>query len=167
VNIGQVAAASGVPAKTIRYYEEIGLVAPAPRQRNGYRRYGEVDLHTLRFIRHARRLGFSVNQVRELLALWRDRRRASGDVKRLALAKIGEIDRKIGELAALRRSLFDLAERCHGDDRPHCPILDALAGATAPPMDNRERTADGGNRDGGQGSGMRHERRSGNRRLPA
>jgi MerR family transcriptional regulator, copper efflux regulator len=131
MNIGEIAAESGVPAKTIRYYEEVGLIAPAPRRTNGYRRYDGIDLHTLRFIHHARRLGFSVNEVRDLLALWRDRRRASADVKRLALAKIGEIDRKIDELAALRRTLRDLAERCHGDGRPECPILDEMAGTTA------------------------------------
>jgi MerR family copper efflux transcriptional regulator len=131
VNIGQIAAASGVPAKTIRYYEEVGLIAPAARRDNGYRRYEAVDLHTLRFIHHARRLGFSVSEVRELLALWHDRRRASADVKKLALAKIGEIDRKIAELVALRRTLSDLAERCHGDERPECPILDELSGSAA------------------------------------
>jgi MerR family copper efflux transcriptional regulator len=132
MNIGQIAAASGVPAKTIRYYEEVGLIAPAPRRENGYRRYDAADLHTLRFIHHARALGFSVEEVRELLALWRDRRRASADVKRLALVKIGAIDHKIAELAALRRTLLDLAERCHGDERPECPILDELAGAATP-----------------------------------
>lgn len=128
MNIGQIAAESGVPAKTIRYYEEVGLIAPAPRRANGYRWYSETDLHTLRFIHHARRLGFPVEDVRELLALWRDRRRASADVKKLALARIDEIDRKLADLAALRRTLADLAERCHGDHRPECPILDELAG---------------------------------------
>lgn len=130
MNIGQIAAESGVPAKTIRYYEEVGLIAPAPRRDNGYRHYGDVDLHTLRFIHHARALGFPVDEVRELLALWRDRRRASADVKKLALARIAEIDRKLAELTALRRTLADLAERCHGDHRPECPILDGLAGAS-------------------------------------
>ena len=132
MNIGQIAAESGVPAKTIRYYEAVGLIAPAPRHANGYRRYGEIDLHTLRFIHHARALGFPVEDVRELLALWRDRRRASADVKKLALARIAEIDRKLAELAVLRRTLSDLAERCHGDHRPECPILDELAGLAAP-----------------------------------
>lgn len=132
MNIGEVAAESGVPAKTIRYYEAVGLIVAAPRAENRYRRYGAVDLHTLRFIRQARGLGFSVAEVRALLALWRDRSRASAEVRAIAIDRIGAIDRKIVELSALRHALIDLSERCQGDGRPDCPILDALAAPALP-----------------------------------
>ena len=128
MNIGEAAALSGLPAKTIRYYEEIGLIRPAQRAGNGYRDYGETDVRTLIFLQRARSLGFSVRDCRELLALYRDRRRASADVKAVALRRIGDIDRKIAELETIRASLLELAERCHGDERPECPVLNELAG---------------------------------------
>ena len=128
MNIGNVARESGVPAKTIRYYESIGLIPEARRFENGYRHYGDTDVEVLRFIQRARRLGFSVNDVADLLALWRDKDRASADVKALAQRHVEEVERRIAELDALRRTLVDLAEHCHGDDRPECPILDDLAG---------------------------------------
>ncbi|MDX6752362.1 Cu(I)-responsive transcriptional regulator [Geminicoccaceae bacterium 1502E] len=129
LNIGQAAARSGLPPKTIRYYEEIGLLPPPARSEAGYRRYGERDLATLAFIQRARSLGFSVEDCRGLLALWQDRDRASAEVKSLALARIEDIEAKIAELRAMRDTLADLAERCHGDERPDCPILSDLARA--------------------------------------
>jgi MerR family copper efflux transcriptional regulator len=128
MNIGDAAALSGLPAKTIRYYEEIGLVRPQRQAGNAYRAFTEQDIHVLHFLKRARSLGFSVEQCRELLSLYRDRDRASADVKALALARIDAIDTKIAELQALKSNLVDLAERCHGDERPDCPILDDLAG---------------------------------------
>ena len=128
MQIGNAAQMSGIPAKTIRYYEEVGLIQPAHRTESGYRTYDESDVATLRFIQRARGLGFSVKEVRLLLGLWADRARSSADVKGMALDHIGEIDRKIAELQSMRDTLVDLTERCHGDDRPDCPILDDLAG---------------------------------------
>ena len=127
MNIGEAAAMSGVPAKTIRYYEEVGLISPAPRGDNGYRAYNDRDVHMLRFVQRARSLGFGVQDCRQLLALYRDPHRASAEVKTLTERRIAEIDRKIGELAGMRATLVDLAENCHGDERPECPILDDLA----------------------------------------
>ncbi|MDP6389139.1 MAG: Cu(I)-responsive transcriptional regulator [Alphaproteobacteria bacterium] len=127
MQIGNAAEKSGIPAKTIRYYEEVGLIQPAHRTESGYRTYDESDVATLRFIQRARGLGFSVKEVRLLLGLWADRARSSADVKGLALDHIGEIDRKIAELQSMRDTLVDLTERCHGDDRPDCPILEDLA----------------------------------------
>ena len=129
--IGEVAERSGMPAKTIRYYEEIGLIGPAARAENGYRDYDEADVHTLRFVKRARGLGFSIRDCQELLSIYRDRNRASADVKTLALSRIDEIDRKMAELAGMRSTLATLAEKCHGDERPDCPILDDLASGTA------------------------------------
>ena len=126
MSIGEAASQSGVPPKTIRYYEEIGLIAPADRLENGYRTYDGKDVQTLRFIQRARGLGFSLKEVADLLALYHDRRRASRDVKRLALIHVGELDRKIAELKAIRNTIADLAARCHGDQRPECPILEEL-----------------------------------------
>ena len=126
MTIGEAAARSGVPPKTIRYYEEIRLITPADRRENRYRSYDETDVQTLRFIQRARSLGFSLKQVGELLALYRDRRRASKDVKRMALAHVAELDRKIAELTAVRNTIAELARRCHGDQRPDCPILEEL-----------------------------------------
>lgn len=127
MNIGQAADRSGVPAKTIRYYESIGLIPEAGRTASGYRAYHRKDVETLRFIQRARSLGFSVRDVGNLLALWRDRSRASAEVKRVATDHIGEIERKIAELEAMRRTLLELTRRCHGDDRPDCPIIEELA----------------------------------------
>lgn len=128
MKIGEAAAASGVSERMIRHYEKIGLVAAAPRRDSGYRDYGTRDVHTLRFIARARDLGFSVEEIGKLLALWNDRARASSDVKALALARAGELKRKENELREMRRSLEHLAESCHGDDRPDCPILGGLEG---------------------------------------
>jgi len=127
MNIGTVAELSGVRAKTIRYYEEIGLIPSAVRGDNGYRAYGPSDVETLRFVQRARSLGFSVRDVASLLALWRDKDRASGDVKKLALDQIKAVEERIAQLESIRRTLVDLTERCHGDDRPDCPILEDLA----------------------------------------
>lgn len=130
MNIGEAARASGISAKMIRYYESIGLVGPATRTESGYRVYGDNDLHTLRFVRRARDLGFSVEQMGELLALWRDRGRASADVKRLALEHVAELERKSEALRQMAQTLRHLADHCHGDARPHCPIIDELADAS-------------------------------------
>ena len=127
MNIGAAAETTGVPAKTIRYYESIGLIPPATRAENGYRHYTEFDVETLRFVQHSRRLGFSVKDVGNLLELWGDKDRSSADVKELALQHISEEEQRIKELETIRRTLIDLTDRCHGDDRPECPILDDLA----------------------------------------
>jgi len=128
MNIGDAAERSGLPAKTIRYYEEIGLLAPG-RAGNGYRDYSDNDVHRLRFVQRSRSLGFSVEECRQLLSLYGDRSRESADVKALAETKLAEIDRKIAELAELRGVLATLVHACHGDHRPDCPILDSLADA--------------------------------------
>jgi MerR family transcriptional regulator, copper efflux regulator len=128
MNIGQAAEASGVSAKMIRHYEAIGLMAKARRTDSGYRIYDGNDVHTLRFIRRGRALGFSMKEIEHLLGLWRNRRRASGDVRRVAQQHIAELDQKIAELQAMRRTLHQLVQHCHGDRRPECPILDDLAG---------------------------------------
>ena len=130
MNIGEAAAASGVSAKMIRYYEEVGLVAPAARSAAGYRRYAGADVQTLRFLRRARSLGFSVAQMRELLALWRDESRASADVKRLALAHAAQLEEKARAIAEMGQALRHLAAGCEGDARPGCPIIDGLAACT-------------------------------------
>jgi len=133
MNIGQAAQASGISAKMIRYYETIGLIGPAERTGAGYRVYGENDLHTLRFVRRARGLGFSVEQTHELLTLWRDRGRASADVRRIALAHVDELERKAAELQQMADTLKHLARHCHGDQRPQCPILEELGGGAGTP----------------------------------
>ena len=127
LTIGDAASRSGVPAKTIRYYEQIGLIQPAQRGANQYRSYSEEDVAMLRFVGRARRLGFSVQELKQLVALYRDRGRASADVKAIATQHIARIDRKMAELKTVRAALADLSERCHGDARPDCPILDELA----------------------------------------
>jgi Cu(I)-responsive transcriptional regulator len=133
MNIGQAAKASGVSAKMIRYYEETGLVTAAERSEKGYRLYTEKDVHTLRFIRRARDLGFTVEGISELLALWRDRGRHSADVKQMALGHVTALRRKITELEEMAAALQTLADCCAGDDRPDCPILkDLAAGSDGP-----------------------------------
>jgi Cu(I)-responsive transcriptional regulator len=127
MNIGDAAERSGLPAKTIRYYEDIRLVKPA-RGENGYRDYSSEDVHRLRFLQRARGLGFSVEECRQLLSLYGDKRRESADVKAVAEAKLIEIDRKIAELVSLQKTLRHLVHACHGDERPDCPILDELSG---------------------------------------
>ena len=127
MNIGETAAQSGLTPKAIRYYEDIGLLQPPARAGNGYRRYRARDVRILLFLKRARGLGFSVEECRELLALYSDQDRKSADVKSIALVRVTEIDRKIMELEGLKAALVDLADRCHGDDRPDCPILDDLA----------------------------------------
>ena len=128
VNIGDASKLTGVSAKMIRHYEDIGLIPAASRTFAGYRLYDEPDLHRLRFIRRARSLGFSIKQIETLLGLWGDPKRASRDVKRLALMHAEELERKISEMQAMQRTLRNLANRCHGDGRPECPVLDDLAG---------------------------------------
>jgi MerR family transcriptional regulator, copper efflux regulator len=127
MNIGQAASASGVSAKMIRYYESIGLAPAAGRTAAGYRVYTDNDIHRLRFIRRSRDLGFSVEQMETLLALWSDRSRASADVKKLALAHVDELEGKIRQIKSMVETLRHLADHCHGDSRPDCPILDDLA----------------------------------------
>lgn len=128
MNIGEAAAASGVSAKMIRHYEETGLVPPARRTEAGYRIYDQRDVETLRFVRRARDLGFPLDRIGALLDLWRDRGRASAEVKALALAHVAELERKAAELEAMARTLRHLSDCCHGDRRPDCPILDDLSG---------------------------------------
>ena len=126
MKIGEASAASGVSQRMIRHYEKIGLMPPAPRRDSGYRDYDMRDLHTLKFIGRARDAGFPIEEIRQLLALWNDRDRSSADVKALALARAAELRRKAKELDAMRRTLEELAARCHGDERPDCPILGGL-----------------------------------------
>lgn len=126
MNIGQAAAASGVSAKMIRHYEEIGLTRAPGRTTSNYRTYADGDVHVLRFIRHARALGFGIADIKELVDLWRDKRRPSAAVKRIAGKHLEELRRKIAELQAMVRSLEHLTRHCHGDHRPECPILEEL-----------------------------------------
>jgi len=127
MNIGQAAQESGVSAKMIRYYESIRLIAKAARSDAGYRHYGPAEIHTLRFVRRARDLGFPIEAVGRLLALWQDRDRSSADVKQIARTQIALLRRKVSEMEAMAVALEHLADHCHGDNRPHCPILDDLA----------------------------------------
>ncbi|MBW8329732.1 MAG: Cu(I)-responsive transcriptional regulator [Thiobacillus sp.] len=127
MNIGEVARASGVSAKMVRHYESIGLIRESHRTLAGYRQYHERDVHLLRFIRRARDLGFSLDQIRQLLSLWDDPDRASADVKQLADAHIADLDARIAALTGMRAALVTLTHACHGDHRPDCPILEGLA----------------------------------------
>jgi MerR family copper efflux transcriptional regulator len=132
MNIGQAAKATGVSAKMIRHYESLGLFPEAARTDAGYRQYGATDLHTLRFIRQSRDLGFSLEQIRQLLGLWQNRRRPSRQVKALAQVHIEELEQKAQELLAMKSTLEHLVRCCRGDDRPECPIIDSLAGREGP-----------------------------------
>ena len=127
MNIGRASEASGVSAKMIRHYEAIGLLPAAGRTVAGYRIYRENDVHLLRFIRRARAMGFSMKEIASLVGLWQNRRRASADVKKLAMRQMKMLEEKIGEMQAMRDALAHLAQHCHGDDRPECPILEDLA----------------------------------------
>lgn len=127
LNIGDAAKASGVSAKMIRHYESIGLISAAQRTDAGYRMYDQRDVQVLQFIHRSRVLGFSLEQIRTLLALWQDKHRASKDVRAMARQHIAELDEKIANMQAMRRTLATLATKCHGDDRPDCPILDDLS----------------------------------------
>ncbi len=138
MNIGDAAKLSGMSAKTIRYYEDIGLVLAASRNEAGYRDYGDREVHMLQFLNRARSLGFSVKECRELLSLYNDRDRASADVKAIAKIHMDEISRKIEELQAMRITLSALMDKCHGDDRPDCPILMGLAGDEMKPIKKLE-----------------------------
>ena len=126
-NIGEAAARSGVSAKMIRHYESLSLLPKVGRTTSGYRQYGPREVHTLRIVRRARELGYSMIEIAALLKLWQNRRRASADVKRIALSHVVDLDRRMSEMAAMKRTLEALAACCHGDDRPDCPILDELA----------------------------------------
>ncbi|WP_035831912.1 Cu(I)-responsive transcriptional regulator [Kaistia adipata] len=137
MNIGEASTASGVSSKMIRYYEQIGLIRAAARTESGYRVYSPTDVETLRFIRRARDLGFSVEEMGTLLALWQDKGRESADVKRVALQHVAEIEKRIHELEGMARTLRHLAGHCHGDDRPDCPILDDLAAVPEPSAKKR------------------------------
>lgn len=127
MNIGDLAKASGVNAKLIRHYESIGVIPKAQRTESGYRSYTENDIHILTFVRRARSLGFSMKEIKKLVGLWRNKFRASAEVKTLALQHIKQLDLKIYELQAMSKTLKKLARCCHGDDRPDCPILEKLS----------------------------------------
>jgi MerR family copper efflux transcriptional regulator len=133
MNIGDAAKASGVSAKMIRHYESVGLFPEASRSEGGYRQYGDKEVSTLRFIRHSRDLGFSIEQIRELLGLWQNRKRPSRQVKALAQAHLAELQAKLKELQAMQATLQHLVHCCHGDDRPDCPIIDTLESASGLP----------------------------------
>ncbi len=131
-NIGEAAARSGVSTKMVRHYEALGLLPRVARTDAGYRQYGANEVHTLRFIHRARELGFGMAEIGELLKLWKDRRRSSSDVKRIALHHIDDLERRMAEMAAMKRTLETLSACCHGDARPDCPILDELGDASVP-----------------------------------
>ena len=130
--IGKAAELSGITPKMIRHYESLALIPKAARTAGDYRVYSAADIHALRFIRRARGLGFSMEEIGTLLGLWRNQRRASEQVKRLAMKHVAALDSKIAELQSMRAALADLAKHCHGDDRPDCPILADLAGLPLP-----------------------------------
>lgn len=130
MNVSQAAQRSGLPAKTIRYYEDVGLIQP-DRDTNGYRRFTDADIHSLAFLKRARGLGFSIEECRQLMMLYKDKGRASQDVREIAVAHVAAIDAKLAELQSMRRTLDTLIHACHGDQRPDCPILDDMAGDLA------------------------------------
>lgn len=127
VSIGEAARRSGVSARMVRHYEGLGLLPAVARTDSGYRQYGEADIHTLRFIKRSRDLGFSMEEIAELVGLWHNRRRASASVKRIAQKHLGELEQRIADMQAMRNTLAHLVHCCHGDARPECPILDDLA----------------------------------------
>jgi MerR family transcriptional regulator, copper efflux regulator len=133
VNIGQAAALSGVSAKMLRHYESLGLLGRVTRTDSGYRQYAEADVHTLRFIKRSRDLGFSMAEIAELVNLWHNRRRASASVKRIAQRHVDDLATRIEAMQAMQRALQNLLHHCHGDERPDCPILDDLAGGSPRP----------------------------------
>ena len=157
MNIGEAASTSGVSAKMIRHYEELGLLPAAKRTESGYRQYAQNDVHTLRFIRHCRDLGFSLMEIAELVSLWQNRRRPSRQVKALAEAHIKELEQKTQDLLAMKAPLEHLVQCCHGDDRPDCPILDTLAAESVTPTAAKARK-------GATTSGLRSGRRPGDTR---
>ena len=126
-NIGEAARRSGVSAKMVRHYESLGLLPTVQRTESGYRQYGEAEVHTLRFIRRARDLGLSIDEIGQLLKLWQNLRRSSAEVRRIASRHIEDLSRKLAEMEAMRRTLQHLVHCCHGDERPDCPILDELS----------------------------------------
>jgi Cu(I)-responsive transcriptional regulator len=131
VNIGQAARLSGVSAKMVRHYEGLGLLPAVGRTDTGYRQYTETEVHTLRFIKRSRDLGFSMAEIGELVGLWQNRRRASGSVRRIAERHAQDLERRIAEMQQMRKTLRHLIHCCHGDERPDCPILEDLAGSSA------------------------------------
>jgi Cu(I)-responsive transcriptional regulator len=139
MNIGEASKQSAVSAKMIRHYESLGLLPPVARTAAGYRQYDDAAVHALRFIRRARDLGFGMHEIEALLALWHDRARSSAQVKRIALAHAADLQQRIAALQAMQRTLAHLAHCCVGDDRPDCPILDDLAGATPPERARKSR----------------------------
>jgi MerR family transcriptional regulator, copper efflux regulator len=151
MNIGQASAASGVSAKMIRYYESIGLIPPSVRRESGYRDYGTADLHRLGFIRRARDLGFSIDQIRDLLRLWSDHDRSNAEVKAIALGHVAELKQRARELDEMADALKKLAAACGGDGRPECPIIDGLEGQA--PI--RRRVPSKGSKSAGVGRGAR------------
>lgn len=126
MNIGELSKSSGVNAKLIRHYESIGLIPKAARSESGYRKYGETDIHILKFIKRGRSLGFSMKEIKKLISLWRNRLRASSEVKALAVAHVKELEEKISELQGMVDTLKHLARTCQGDHRPDCPIIKDL-----------------------------------------
>lgn len=129
VSIGEAAQRSGVSARMVRHYEGLGLLPAVARTESGYRQYGEADIHTLRFIKRSRDLGFSMEEIAELVGLWNNRRRASSSVKRIAEKHLGELEQRIADMQSMRSTLAHLVHCCHGDARPDCPILDDLGKA--------------------------------------
>lgn len=129
-NIGEAARRSGVSARMVRHYEGLGLLPAVARTESGYRQYSEADIHTLRFVKRSRDLGFSMDEIAELVGLWHNRRRTSASVKRIAQKHLGELEQRIADMQAMQRTLSHLVHCCHGDARPDCPILEDLAGAS-------------------------------------
>jgi len=132
-NIGEAARRSGVSARMVRHYEGLGLLPSVARTESGYRQYTEADIHTLRFVKRSRDLGFSMDEIAELVGLWHNRRRTSASVKRIAQKHLGDLEQRIADMQAMQRTLSHLVHCCHGDARPDCPILEDLAGASTTP----------------------------------